>query len=75
MLKHDEYDADNNKFHVAMRNFYRNMYVMLYYFIYEIHSIKDNKIKLAVTYDSKLKRKKFRLLSNKWFVYYFIING
>ena len=48
MLKHDEYDADNNKFPVAMRNFYRNMYVMLYYFIYEIHSIKDNKIKPAV---------------------------
>ena len=64
MLKHDEYDADNNKFHVAMRNFY---------FIYEIHSIKDNKIKLAV--DSKLKRKKFRLLSNTWLVYYFIRNG
>ena len=45
MLKHDEYDADNNKFHVAMRNFYRNnfklrnMYVMLYYFIYEVNSI------------------------------------
>ena len=75
MLKHDVYDADNNKLHVAMRNFYRNQ--ADWYLIKEAQPIYGSfcyLIQYSIV-DSMLKRKKFGLLSNTCFVYYFIING